>query len=86
MPAHWRIGSRRPEASPFVNDQAKESLNFQLTLLAFWLVALLARFTCLGGVFLVLVEVANVFCCLFAAMAARQGQAYRYPFCVRFIK
>lgn len=72
--------------SPFVADQAKESLNFQITVL---LAMIVAALTCLIGVGFILVpaiSVANLILCIMATIAANKGERYRYPFAIRLIK
>ena len=80
----WLI---KKDSSPFVDDQGKEALNFQLTLLIGWLVAFALSFVMCIGVFLypVLWILGLVFS-IMGAMKANTGVAYRYPFNIRFIK
>jgi uncharacterized Tic20 family protein len=84
----------KKDESPFVNDQGKESLNFQITLtLATIVLGILAGITvCIGigllllplvGLAFVVVELVFV---ILASMAANKGEAYRYPFNIRLIK
>lgn len=77
----------KKDQSAFINDQGKEALNFQLTLLIGWVVVIiLSVITCGVGALLVLPMMAVVI--IFAIMAglkAKEGIAYRYPFCIRFI-
>jgi uncharacterized Tic20 family protein len=81
----------KKEESPFVADQAREALNFQITLLgvhvAGWAFALLT----LG---LGLLVVLPVFVLLWlvelvlgavGAIRANDGERYRYPFTLRFV-
>ena len=81
----WLI---KKDQSPFVDDQGKEALNFQITMLFGWLAIMVVGCLTLGlGMIFgpVLFVVAIVFC-IMAAMAANKGVAYRYPFAVRLIK
>lgn len=79
----------------FTADQAKEALNFQITLLfayvAIWIITgFLAVVTFgLGAVFGLLVWVvwiAGVIFSILGFMQAKDGHPYRYPFAVRLIK
>ena len=76
------------ERSEFVNDQGKEALNFQLTLLIAWVVAMvLAVVTCgVGAVLLPLVWLASLIFCLLMGLKANKGEKARYPVCIRLIK
>jgi uncharacterized Tic20 family protein len=69
----------------FVNDQGKESLNFQITVT---IAAVIAGLTiCIGiGVFLLpLVLLAGAIMAIIAGIKANEGVAYRYPFTIRII-
>ena len=71
---------------PFVADQGKESLNFQLTMV---IIAFVTALTiCIGiGIFLLpLVGLVALIFEIVAAVQANQGVAYRYPFNIRFFK
>lgn len=71
---------------PFVDDQGKESLNFQITaLIAFAVCA--AMFMCWIGLFVFpIVAVAWLIFVIIAAVKANDGIKYRYPWTIRFIK
>lgn len=72
--------------SPFVADQAKESLNFQITVFLVSIVCALLIFVIVGCFLLPAVAVANLVLCIMAGLAANKGEAYRYPFAIRLIK
>ena len=75
----------KKDQSRFVEDQAKEALNFQITLLIGHFVAGLTICFTLGVVNGGLWVVGLVFGIL-AAVAANKGEVYRYPFALRLIK
>ncbi len=72
---------------PFVNDQGKESVNFQISITIYVLASLLIGIvTC--GIGLLLMFVPVVFALVMAIIAsleANKGIAYRYPLCIRII-
>ncbi len=72
--------------SEFVSAQAKEALNFQITLIILSIVGG-ATTVCLGLGFLVLVaaSIADVVLSLVAALRSYDGHRYRYPFTLRLI-
>jgi uncharacterized Tic20 family protein len=78
----------KKDAHPFIDDQSKESLNFQITLLIAWFaVAIVSCLTLgFGAVLVPIVIIANVILCIMAAMKAKEGIAYRYPFAIRLVK
>lgn len=79
----WLI---KKDQSPFVDDQGKEALNFQLTVLIAAIIAGLTMCIAIGFVLLPLVAVADIIFCILGAVAANKGTAYRYPFNMRFIR
>jgi uncharacterized Tic20 family protein len=79
----WLI---KKDQSRFVDDQGKEALNFQLTVLIAWAVSFASAFVFIGLVLLPAVMILNIVFCILAAVAANQGQVYRYPLNIRLIK
>ena len=79
-------------SSPFVQRHAKESLNYQLTLLLLIVVATVVTIVTLGVGLLVVVPVGAVIAVLalvfiiVATMRASNGEEYRYPLSIRLIK
>jgi uncharacterized Tic20 family protein len=79
----WLI---KKDQSPFVDDQGKEALNFQLTMLIGWIAGALTTCIFIGFIILPAVIIVNLIFCIMATMKANQGIAYRYPFAIRMIK
>ena len=71
---------------PFVDDQGKEALNFQLTVLIAYAVAGATSCFGVGLVVFPVVFVANVVLCIMGGLKANQGESYRYPLTLRLIK
>jgi uncharacterized Tic20 family protein len=79
----WALGR---EKYPLVDDQGKESMNFQLSIAIYSLVSVVLM-AVLIGVFLLAVVV--LFCLINvirAAISANNGEKFRYPLCIRLIK
>ena len=76
--------SRRRE-SRFVEDQAREALNFQLTMLPIYFVCSGLFAFCIGVSFFMLAFVVNGALGISAAMGAKEGRLHRYPFSLRLI-
>lgn len=82
----------KKDTMPFVADQAKEALNFNITVSAVFLVLMILGFLTLGIGFLLigpLMMVIGVLALVFiviAAIKANEGVAYRYPMTVRLVK
>ncbi|MCE5185163.1 MAG: DUF4870 domain-containing protein [Planctomycetaceae bacterium] len=79
----WLI---KKDESKFVDDQGKEALNFQITVLIASLIASLLTFICIGFLLLPAIGIADIVFCILAAIAANKGEAYRYPATIRLIK
>ncbi len=76
----------KKEQSPFVDDQGKEALNFQITLLIGYIIGGATIIFCIGAIIAPLVWLAGLIFGIMGAMAANKGEAYRYPFALRLIK
>ena len=72
--------------APFVEDQAKEALNFQITLLIGYIVAGILTVVVIGAFIMPVLMVAGVVLNIMAGIAASRGEFYRYPFTLRLIK
>jgi uncharacterized protein len=71
---------------PLVDDQGKESLNFQLSITIYAIVSFVLVFAFVGFPLLVAVVLFHIIATILASIKASQGIAYRYPLCIRFIK
>ena len=74
------------ERGRFVEEQAKEALNFQITWTIAMILSGILTVILIGFVLLPLVGIAGLIFMILAAVAANKGQAYRYPVNVRLIK
>lgn len=72
--------------SAFVNDQSKEALNFQITLLIGYVIGFVLTFVIIGIFLIFALSILNIVFCIIAGIAANKGEAYRYPFAVRLVK
>lgn len=71
---------------PLVNDQGKESLNFQITYTIYIIIGIVLCFVVVGIFVLIVVYIADIIFVIMAAIKANEGVAYRYPGIIRFIK
>ena len=82
----------KKETMPFVNDQGKEALNFNITVAIICLALVLLSIVTLGiGLIIaipawVIVGIAWLVLTILAAVKANEGVAYRYPLTLRLIK
>ncbi len=80
----WQI---KKDEHPFVNEQGKEAVNFQISILIYELIAgLLIVAACIGTLLLPAVIIFDIVFLVIATIKANDGFHYRYPLCIRFIK
>jgi uncharacterized Tic20 family protein len=71
---------------PFAAAQARESLNFQITVWLLGMVFAVLAFVLIGFVLLWILGIANLVLVIIAAIRVSDGAPYRYPFCLRLVK
>ena len=82
----------KKETMPFVDDQAKEALNFNISVaIIFFVLFVLTIITLgIGGLLtvplMVLVGIGWLVFTIIAGIKANQGERYRYPFTLRLVK
>lgn len=85
----WLI---KKDTMPFVNDQAKEALNFNITVAIASLILLILSIVTFGiGLIIaiplwVIIGIVWLVLTVIAAIRANEGVRYRYPFALRLIK
>lgn len=76
----------KKDTSDFVADQAKEALNFHLTVLLAVIVSGLLVLVAIGLLLLMVVGLGALVLSIVAAIKANDGERYRYPFTWRLVK
>ncbi|OIR02514.1 hypothetical protein GALL_154650 [mine drainage metagenome] len=71
--------------SEYLSSQAKEALNFQISVLLAQFIAWFLAWILIGFVFMAIIWLANIVLCIIAAIATSKGETYRYPFTLRLI-
>lgn len=79
----WLI---KKDNMPFVDDQGKEAVNFQLTMTLAAVVSFILVLLFIGVFLLLAVMVVDIVFVIVATIKANDGVPYRYPLCIRFIK
>ncbi len=74
------------DEDPFIDDQGKEAVNFQITMLIAFVVCFFLMFVVIGAFLMPLVGLADLIFTIIGAMKANEGVKYRYPFAIRFLK
>ncbi|MEJ5208299.1 MAG: DUF4870 domain-containing protein [Lysobacteraceae bacterium] len=79
----WQV---KKAEMPFVDDQGKEALNFQITVAIAMLICIVLSFVLIGLLLLPIVGIAALVFTIIGGIKANEGQYYRYPFALRLIK
>ena len=75
----------RKDENPYIEDQAKEALNFQITMVLAYMLAGVLSWILIGLIFFPVIWVLNIVFCIIAAISTSKGETYRYPFALRLI-
>ncbi len=82
----WLI---KREESPFVNDQGKEALNFQITIgigyIAAMILSAIPVVQCVVVILYPALWIVSLIFSILGGLEANKGKAYRYPFALRLI-
>jgi uncharacterized Tic20 family protein len=75
----------KKDDSAYIAAQAKEALNFQITVLIAQFIAGILAFILIGFVFMGIIWLANIVLCIIAAISTSKGENYRYPLTLRLV-
>jgi uncharacterized protein len=75
----------KKDESPYISAQAREALNFQISLLIAYFISCVLMFILIGFLLIGLVWLANIIFSIIAAIAASKGENYCYPISLRLI-
>jgi uncharacterized Tic20 family protein len=73
------------ETMPVIDDQAKEVINFQITLTIAGLICIPLIFVFIGIFLAFALIVYGIVMAVLGAKAAQDGKLYRYPYCLRLL-
>lgn len=79
----WLI---KKDEMPFVDDQGKEALNFQISMLIYYLICIPLIFIVVGIFLLIMLGILNLILVIIAAVKAGQGVAFRYPLSLNLVR
>ncbi len=71
--------------SPEIDAHGKESLNFQISMLIYDIVAGILCLVLIGIPILIALWILNTVFVIIASVQASEGKLYRYPFTIRFL-
>lgn len=90
IPLGWILGPlivwliKRNEF-PFVDEQGKEAVNFQLSVIIYGIVAGILCLLLIGFVLLIALAIFQIVLVIVATVKVSNGEHYRYPLTIRFI-
>ncbi len=70
----------------FVQEHAKEALNWSITAIFGYIAASILMFVLVGFLVMAAVGICHLIFCIMGAVAASNGAAYKAPFAVRLVK
>ncbi|MFW6154213.1 MAG: DUF4870 domain-containing protein [Planctomycetota bacterium] len=79
----WLI---KRENSPFIDAHGKAVVNFQLSLLIYLFVSAILVFVIVGFLLILALIVMQIILTINGAVRAQNGEPYRYPVAIRFIR
>ena len=72
--------------SPEIDEHGKESLNFQISMLSYNVIAGVLCLVLIGFIILAILHILNLVLVIVASIQASEGKFYRYPIAIRLIK
>ena len=76
----------KKDTMPYVDRQGKESLNFQISMTIYSIVAGVLVLVVVGFILLLGLIILDVVCVIIAGVKASKGEEYSYPVTIRFLK
>ncbi len=70
----------------FVSDQAKEAMNFQISIMIYLIASSILAILLVGVIGWVIIPILDFIFVIMAAVNASNGTAYRYPITIRLIQ
>ncbi|WP_210330434.1 DUF4870 domain-containing protein [Aliikangiella sp. G2MR2-5] len=78
----WQM---KKEESGFIDHHGKEAVNFQITMLIAFSIAIFLSFLLIGIPMLFGLAIFEIIAIILAGIKANEGEYYRYPLSIRFI-
>lgn len=76
----------KKEEHPFIEDQGREALNFQITFTIALMASVFLVLVYVGLFLLAILGVVDLILIIMASSAASRGEHYRYPFSIKFLQ
>ncbi len=75
----------KKDDSAYLGAQAREALNFQITMIIAYMAAGILAWVLIGFLLYPILWLANLVLCIMAAINVSKGEDYQYPFALRLI-
>jgi uncharacterized Tic20 family protein len=76
----------KKDESKFIDEHGKESVNFQISLLIYGIISGILVFVLIGILGLIAIVILWLVFTIIASLKASNGETYRYPLTIRFVK
>ena len=76
----------KKEEHPFIEDQGREALNFQITFTIALMASVFLVLVYVGVLLLAILGIVDLILIIMASSAASRGEHYRYPFSIKFLQ
>lgn len=74
----------KKDEHPFIDDQGKEAVNFQLTMTIAYITSIILIFVLIGFLLLAILCIYSIVMVIIASIKSYEGESYRYPLTIRF--
>ena len=79
------VWAMKKDQYELVDDQGKEAINFNISMIIYYIVAAILILALVGIFLLVALFFFRIIITVIAAIKANEGVRFRYPLCIRFI-
>lgn len=76
----------KKEEHPFIEEQGREALNFQITFTIAMMASVFLALVYVGLFLLAILGIVDLILIIMASSAASRGENYRYPFSIKFLQ
>lgn len=80
------IWSVKKHDSTFVDDHAKEALNFQISITIYTIASIILMLLLIGFLLIVALLIFEIIAIIMASVSANNGEKFRYSLTIRFVK
>lgn len=81
----WILNKNKPEKT-WVAEQAKEALNFQITMTLVYIICGFLTLTLIGMLIACFIYMVAFISCIVGAIKTSSGKSFRYPFALRLVQ